>query len=102
MRAQRDAERLLDPDGGGERERAAAAERFLQGGERELRLLGQLLTGDAAAGQLLADGGGDAAALFVGELAVGGQVRWSSQAFRHCEERSDEAIQRARQRATKR
>ena len=66
--AQRDAERLLQPDRGGERERPAARERLLQGREADLGLVGEALARDAAARELLADQRGDRPALLVGEL----------------------------------
>jgi hypothetical protein len=64
--AQRYAERFLEPDGGGEGERAPAAERLLQRGDAELGLLGEVLPRDAAPCELFADGCGNPPALLGG------------------------------------
>ena len=68
--AQGDAERLLEPDGGRKRERAAAAQHLLQGREAEFCKLGQRLPGDAATGDFLTNGVGDLPALLGGKLLV--------------------------------
>ena len=80
--AQGDAERLLQPHRGRERERAAAAQHFFQGRKAELGLFGQRLPGDAAARDFLANGLGHLPALLGGKLLVRRRHRhpWSGSA----------------------
>ena len=68
--AQGNTERLLEPHGSGERERAAAAEHLLQCRKAEFCKLGQRLPGDAATGDFLTNGVGDLPALLGGKLLV--------------------------------
>src|SRR6185503_20377954 len=72
--AQRDAERLLEPDRGRKRERPPAGQRLLERRDADLRLIGQKLPRDAAAGQLLADLSRDQPALFVRQLGLGNDL----------------------------
>jgi hypothetical protein len=62
---------LLPADGGGERERPAAGESLLQGGNADLGLIGEVLAGDSPTRQLLAHERRDRTALLVGELLLG-------------------------------
>src|SRR5262249_26577524 len=67
---QRKSERLLEPHDGGKRKRAAAAERFFQRRNADLRLLRKLLTRHAAARDFLAHLGCDELTVLVGKLLV--------------------------------
>src|SRR5262249_17101079 len=70
LRAEADAERLLKPDRGGERERAAPRKRLLKGGNADLCLGRQAFPRYPAARQFLADMIRDLTTLHIGQVVV--------------------------------